>query len=112
MACYRHKKDIRNTRKLTEEERVKIHTFTYQNDCSYILYCSFRRVIGKKIAEEPRKAYLIGAIKAEHNHLPNPNPFHHLKTVSRRLNWDKTIHLTELARAVRQSFSSAARILD
>ena len=105
--CYRHKKETKNWRDLTEKERVRKNTSIYQNKCLYLLYCSFRRVSGGR----GRKAFLIGPTKEDYNHDPMTDPFHHAKTRPRRPQWNKTIHMAEMVRAAGQTFSSAARLL-
>ena len=105
--CYRHKKEIKNWRDLTEEERIKKNTSTYQNKYPYLLYYSFRRVPGGG----GRKAFLIGPTKEDHNHDPITDSFHHAKIRPRKPQWNKTIHMAEMARAAGQTFSSAARLL-
>ena len=106
MDCYRHGEETRNTRKLVEEDRTRPNTSTYQNGCPYFLYCSYRKVPG-----DTRKAFLIADIKAEHNHAPNPDPFHHPKQMARKPQCAETLRIGAMVRGAGQSFSSATRIL-
>ena len=66
LECVHHKKETRNTRKLSEGDRKRLQTRTQTNNCKFSIVVSY---------QEKNSCWTVRGKNLEHSHAPNPDPF-------------------------------------
>ena len=99
--CSRHHTKERNTRKLSEEERVRKHTKVTFNDCKY-------RLRLKKTKEETWRLVIT---HSEHNHLMATDPFSFVQHHSRDPDRAEALDFAKSLRNSSTKYGQATRTL-
>ena len=100
--CVHHGKKTRNTRKTSEDERVRVETKTQSRDCKFEMYISQQKRLGSR--------WGIGSTCLHHNHAPNPDPFQYIQHRTKRPGYSEALAAAKTHSGV-ISYTASAAIL-